>query len=109
MILFFFIQTLLSSFNIPVSHLKASSNPLPVLAIVLKIAHCLFFISLNPIFSDISISLNTPSISCLLANIAIGTPLSSSSCKSKNNSCFAISILSLSEESITNTTAFVLG
>ena len=89
------------------SHLKASSNPLPVLAIVLNIAHCLFLISLNPINSEISISLNAPSISSLLANIAIGTPFNSSSCNNKNNSCFAISILSLSEESITKTTAFV--
>ena len=60
-----------SDANIPVSHLNALSNPIPVFATVLNIAHLLFFILPKPIFSDISISDKAPSKSCLLANIAI--------------------------------------
>ena len=95
--------------NIPISQLKASSNPFPVFATVLNIAHWLFFISLKPIISEICISDNDSSKSCLFANIAIGTPCKSSSCINKNSSCFTIFNLSLSVESITKTIAFVFG
>jgi len=87
----------------------------------------------NPNISDILTSVRQPSISCLFANITTGTFFNSSSYKlfdskiSKSimnnwiiidcyytsnmsfNSCFTMSILSLSDESITYITAFVFG
>lgn len=54
-----------------------------------------------------STSVKQSLISCLLAKTANGTPFNSSSSNKRNNSCFTISTLSLSEESTANIIAFV--
>ena len=93
--------------SVLVSHSNASWSPVPSIAEVLNIYHCLFFIDDSPSPLYISSYPIAPGMSYLFASTRIGTPFSSSSCSMISNSCLEYSSLSLSAESTTNTTAFV--
>lgn len=89
------------------NQVNASSKPVPYIAEILNIDHCLYFKSERPRPAKISCSVIAPGKSYLLASTRTGAPFNSSSWSMMSSSCFEYSSLSLSVESTTKITALV--